>query len=394
MKLFETTLTILSIANFGLSNYILTPKENLLNSNVFKQKEWKEFAEEHNLSLLAEFSDNMVFYTTDKESYNMYKNTLVKFYDIEEDQQISLGQSFTFKLGNEKSASEAWHLNRIVQGKNVDKTFAFPYSHPGQCHTNTEYVIDTYIVDTGIDINHPQFEGRAKWLANFADGIDRDCNNHGTHVAGLVGSKDYGVCVDANLYAIKVLTCEGSGSLSGVIRGIELAYQTHQTKTKASSKKVKSLINMSLGGGRSVALNKAVEACVANDPNFYVVVAAGNEDNDACDTSPAGVSSVLTVMASDSSDNRAWFSNWGRCANVYSPGVDILSTFPDNKTATISGTSMASPVMAGVLNHYIDMFPEYTMADMLDYVKKVSTKNVIYNNKKYTKNYFVYLNRV
>lgn len=377
------------------SDYILTPKRHLVDNGRFNTMEWVNFAEEHDLVVLAEFSDlKSTFYIASDSTYFRYSSTFDKFYDVEEDKRVYLNSSFTFKLGdNIKSESAAWHLGRVTQRENSNKNTNFPYSKSGQCHVNSNLVIDTYIVDTGIDITHPQFENRAVWAGNFADNIDRDCNNHGTHVAGLVGSKDYGVCVDAKLHAIKVLSCDGSGSLSGVIKGIEMAYQLHQEKSKKSSKTVKSIINMSLGGGKSVALNKAVEACVESDPHFYVVVAAGNEDSDACNTSPASVSTILTVMASDSSDNRAWFSNWGRCANVYAPGVDVLSTFPDGKTAVLSGTSMASPVMAGVLNHYIDMFPQNTMADMLKYIKNSSTKNVIFNNKKYTKNYFVYLHR-
>lgn len=393
MKLLSAFLTM--CISTCLSDYILTPKRHLLENDRLGLMEWVNFAEEHELTVLASFFDlGSTFYITSNENYYRYKTTFEKFYDVEEDRMVYLNSSISFKLGkNVESENSAWHLGRVVQKKNVDRQMNFPYAKSGQCHTNTNYVIDTYIVDTGIDISHPQFENRALWTANFADNIDRDCNNHGTHVAGLVGSKDYGVCVDANLHAIKVLSCDGSGSLSGVIRGIEFAYQTHKEKSKTSSKKVKSIINMSLGGGKSVALNKAVEACVADDPHFYVVVAAGNEDSDACNTSPASVSSILTVMASDSSDNRAWFSNWGRCANVYAPGVDVLSTFPGGQTAVLSGTSMASPVMAGVLNHYIDMFPEKTMADMLQYIKTSSTKNAIFSNKKFTKNYLVYLHR-
>lgn len=396
MKLLTTFFSMLIGTCF--SDYILTPKRQLIEKNNLNVMEWIDFAEEHDLSVLADFDGTMdlksTFYITSNENYFKYKSTLERFYDIEEDSRVYLNTSFTFKLGSDvKSENGVWHLSRVIQREHVNKNVNFPYSNSGQCHTNNDYIIDTYIVDTGIDVNHPQFENRAVWTANFADNIDRDCNNHGTHVAGLVGSKDYGVCVDANLHAIKVLSCDGSGSMGGVIKGIEMAYQLHREKSKKSSKTVKSIINMSLGGGKSLALNRAVEACVENDQHFYIVVAAGNEDNDACGTSPASVSTILTVMASDVSDNRAWFSNWGRCANVYAPGVDVLSTFPDGKTAVLSGTSMASPVMAGVLNHFIDMYPEKNMSDMLLYIKNSSTKNVIFNNKKYTKNYLVYLHR-
>jgi cerevisin len=254
--------------------------------------------------------------------------------------------------------------------------------------------IDTYIVDTGIDVEHSQFGGRAVWGNNFVDSTDTDCNNHGTHVAGLIGSKEYGVCKDANLYAVKVLDCNGSGSLSGVIKGIEWVYKTHVTRTKTLSKKIKSIINMSLGGGFSRALNKAIEYGVKNNDDFYVVVAAGNEDEDACNGSPSSVKSIFTVMASDKDDNRAWFSNWGSCADIYSPGVNVLSTIPNGKTAVYSGTSMASPILAGVLNHYVDMYSDLNMLEIKEKVLSMSTKNAISGKKKSTVSDLIYLERV
>jgi cerevisin len=255
--------------------------------------------------------------------------------------------------------------------------------------------IDTYIVDTGIDITHPEFEGRATWGSNFADSKDTDCNNHGTHVSGLVGSLSYGVCTDANLIAVKVLDCNGSGSTSSVIKGIEWAFNSHLQKSKndTGGKTVKSIINMSLGGGYSRALNKALETTVRNN-NFYVVVAAGNENEDACNASPASSKSILTVMASDMDDNRAWFSNWGKCANIYAPGVNVLSTIPNNQFASYSGTSMASPVTAGVLNHYLDMFPSYNMKQIMEAISKYSSHNVIQGGSKpSTVSNLIYLSR-
>ena len=149
---------------------------------------------------------------------------------------------------------------------------------------------------------------------------------------------------------------------------------------------------MSLGGGFSYALNKAVLATTKDD-HFYFAAAAGNENNDACKTSPASVKEIFTVMASDRDDNRAWFSNWGKCADIYSPGVDITSTIPDGKTATYSGTSMACPVLVGVLAHYINMYPELTMKELKEKVLTDATKDHIIGNKKRTSNLLGYLYR-
>jgi|FrelakmetLWP11LW_1041352.scaffolds.fasta_scaffold00008_5 hypothetical protein len=381
----------LSFFIFGLvsaKRYILTPKEEFNNFEVHK------ISGEHDLEVFAEFKEHnyLPFYTTSRENLIKYRTTFTQFFHIEEDVTITLKENdfVLVETGDEKTVP--WHLDRVVKRKlPLDGSFEYD-----TCHENKDVRIDTYVVDTGIDVEHSQFGGRAVWGNNFVDSTDTDCNSHGTHVAGLIGSKDYGVCKDANLYAVKVLDCEGSGSLSGVIKGIEWVYKTHITKTKSKSlsKKIKSIINMSLGGGFSKALNTAIEYGVKNDDNFYVVVAAGNEDEDACNGSPSSVKSIFTVMASDKDDNRAWFSNWGSCSDIYSPGVNVLSTIPNGKTAIYSGTSMASPVVAGVLNHYVDMYSNLNMLEIKEKVLSMSTKNAISGKKKSTVSDLIYLERV
>jgi cerevisin len=377
-------------------NYILTPKDHTLTT--------KSIAKEHSLTLLSEFNNGefLSFYMTSHDNLMKYKNTLSKFYDIEEDVTITLS-SCPFSNMDPKdiidhssftSFTLPWHLNRVIS-RNVSNEQTFNYTQAGSCHTNADLDIHTYIIDTGIDITHPQFDGRAVWDKNTVDSDDIDCNGHGTHVAGLVGSLNYGVCVDAQLHAIKVLDCEGSGSLSGVIKGIEWAFKSHlsRVESKKSSKIVKGIINMSLGGGFSRAINKAVEYTLKNNEHFYIVVAAGNEDSNACSTSPASANGVLTVMASDTDDERAWFSNWGSCADIYAPGVGILSTIPNGKTAIYSGTSMASPVMVGVLNHYLDMYPDMNMKAITQQILTDASEDKILNNKKNTNNVLAYFNR-
>lgn len=381
-------------------SYILTLKDEHVGDF-----EIHKISKEHDLQVFAEFKtgDYIPFYKIEHEDLLKYRSTLSRFFEIEEDITITLKDtnfvlvedSEDWKNINFNETQVPWHLDRISK-RDLPLDGKYPYSQKGSCHTNSDIVIDTYVVDTGIDVNHPQFNGRAAWSENFVDSTDTDCNNHGTHVAGLIGSDDYGVCKDANLYAVKVLDCRGSGSLSGVIKGIEWVYKSHvnKKKTLASSKKVvKSVINMSLGGGFSRALNKAIEYGVKNDNNFYVVVAAGNEDQDACNGSPSSVKSIFTVMASDQTDNRAWFSNWGPCSDMYSPGVNVLSTIPNGKTAVYSGTSMASPVLAGVLNHYLDMYPDLNMKGIKKQMLKMSTPNIISGEKEDTVTNLVYLER-
>jgi subtilisin family serine protease len=388
---------------FSESNYILVPKQHLLHSssNLILGELLEDYAQMFSLNYLSEFEIGhytLPFYITTYNNLLKHYKSVSEFYDIEEDKVINLPNfNEEYKVNyilpvKSDPESVPWHLDRIVK-KNLPLNNTYNYNTKGSCHQNKNLDINTYIVDTGIDISHNEFGERVEWGANFVDDKNFDCHSHGTHVAGLVGSQKFGVCVDAKMYAVKVLDCRGSGSLSGVIKGIEWVYKQHLEKSKMSNKTVKSVINMSLGGGFSQALNRAVEACVKNN-NFYVVVAAGNENQDSCKVSPAGAKNILTVMASDKDDNRAWFSNWGSCANIYSPGVDIESTIPGGKSAVYSGTSMATPIMVGIFNHYLDMYPNNNkMEDMIQLVDKLSTKNTINGYKKQTKNNLVYLNR-
>lgn len=369
-------------------SYILTPK------STTSLADYSILANKFSLESLASFDNSLELYITSHENIIKHKSTISSFYHIEEDVQISITNDFTNNLNvysNVSTPELPWSLDRITKRK-LDFDGTFKYANPGSCHENPNVIINTYVVDTGIDIKHPEFQGRAKWSANFADSVDTDCNSHGTHVAGTIGSQHYGVCVDSNLYAVKVLDCNGSGSLSGVIKGIEWVYNEHTTKSNQETKTIKSIINMSLGGGYSFAINKVVEKCLTND-HFYIVAAAGNENQDACKTSPASAPSVLTVMASDDHDVRAYFSNWGKCADLYGPGVDILSTIPDGKTARYSGTSMSAPLFTGVLNHVIDKYPSKNIKQIKKFLLEHGTENVIHGDKPKTNNELVYLDR-
>jgi hypothetical protein len=377
-------------------NYILTPRGHHLHTFNYDS-----FSKEHNLEVLVKIND-LTFYKTHVDNYNVFSGTLEELFEIEEDQLFTLpkpivGEQNVLYVQNpgesgfKMQSSMPWHLDRVVK-RDLPLDNTFEYNESGSCHKNKDIDIHTYIVDTGIDVTHPEFEGRATWLANFAgDDKNTDCNSHGTHCAGLVGSKSYGMCKDAKLFAVKVLNCEGSGSYSGIISGLEFVHKRHQEQLKVNPN-VKSVMSMSLGGGFSRAINRAVEALVKSD-SMYVVVAAGNEDSDACRTSPASARGILTIMASDRYDNRAYFSNYGTCADLYSPGVDILSTIPGGKTAVYSGTSMSCPNLVGILNHYLDQFPSLNMQGVKDKMMSDATKNHMVGNPKNTNNLLVYLHR-
>jgi len=219
--------------------------------------------------------------------------------------------------------------------------------------------VTSYVIDTGVFVDHVQFEGRALWGATIPSGdSDTDGNGHGTHCAGTIASKDYGVAKKANVVAVKVLRSNGSGSMSDVVKGVEFAAKSHQAAAKAGKKGFKgSTANMSLGGGKSPALDLAVNAAVKAGIHF--AVAAGNENQDAANTSPASAELAITVGASTISDARAYFSNYGSTVDIFAPGLNIVSTYigSETATATLSGTSMASPHIAGLLSYFVSLQP-------------------------------------
>ena len=199
-----------------------------------------------------------------------------------------------------------------------------------------------YIIDTGIRTTHSQFGGRAISGYDAIDGAlpAADCNGHGTHVAGTVGGSTYGVAKAVSLVAVRVLNCSGSGSTSGVIAGIDWVTGNHQAGQPA-------VANMSLGGGASSSLDTAVRNSIADGVTY--ALAAGNDNTNACNSSPARTAEALTVGSTTSSDARSSFSNYGTCVDIFAPGSSITSAWhtSDTATNTISGTSMAAPHVAG-----------------------------------------------
>ncbi|KAJ5146346.1 vacuolar serine proteinase [Penicillium bovifimosum] len=219
--------------------------------------------------------------------------------------------------------------------------------------------VDAYVIDTGTNVDHVDFEGRATWGKTIPQGdADEDGNGHGTHCSGTIAGKKHGVAKKANVYAVKVLRSNGSGTMSDVVKGVEWAAEAHIKKSKKGDKKFKgSVANMSLGGGTSRTLDLAVNAAV--DAGIHFAVAAGNDNADACNYSPAAAEKAVTVGASTLADERAYFSNFGKCTDIFAPGLNILSTWIGSKyaTNTISGTSMASPHIAGLLAYYVSLAP-------------------------------------
>ncbi|KAH9067729.1 subtilisin-like serine protease [Lactarius vividus] len=230
--------------------------------------------------------------------------------------------------------------------------------------------VNVYVIDTGINIKHEEFQGRAFWGKTIpANDVDEDNNGHGTHCAGTIASRKYGVAKSATVTAVKVLGSNGSGSMSDVIAGVIFAAEDAAAKAKLAAAELKatgktkhkgSVANMSLGGGKSTTLDNAVNGAV--DMGLHFAVAAGNDNRDACTFSPAAAEKAVTVGASTLGDERAYFSNYGPCVDVFAPGLNILSTWIGSESAvnTISGTSMASPHTAGVLAYLLSIYPSVT----------------------------------
>jgi subtilisin family serine protease len=246
---------------------------------------------------------------------------------IEADQRVEASTAAVTQL------SPPWGLDRIDQRLR-------PLNGAYQAST-TAAGLTAYVIDTGIYAAHQDFGGRvAAGYTAISDGrMTDDCNGHGTHVAGTMGGATYGAAKAVTLIPVRVLNCQGSGTWSGVIAGLDWV-ATHHTTARA-------VANMSLGGGKSDTVNAAVRR-VVND-GVVVAVAAGNSGADACRYSPASELSALTVGATTSADARASFSNWGKCLDLFAPGVGITSAWigSTTKTHTISGTSMAAPHVAG-----------------------------------------------
>ncbi|BGP36857.1 proteinase B [Rhodotorula kratochvilovae] len=242
-----------------------------------------------------------------------------------------------------------WGLARISHRNTLSFGTYNRYEYESQAGEG----VDVYVIDTGVNTGHVELEGRAKWGKTIPTDPDQDLNGHGSHVAGTIGSKTYGVAKKATIYAVKVLGAGGSGTMSDVVAGVAWAADaaSKQAELKAQGKNPKhkgSVANMSLGGGKSQALDDAVNAAV--DDGLHFAVAAGNDNRDACGYSPAAAEGAITVGASTIADERAYFSNHGKCVDIFAPGLNILSIWNSGNRSinTISGTSMASPHIAGL----------------------------------------------
>jgi subtilisin family serine protease len=264
-----------------------------------------------------------------------------------------------------------WGLDRIDQhNATLDGEYTYDNSGGG---------VHAYIIDTGILPTHTEFAGRlgnGVTVVNDGGGTV-DCNGHGTHVAGTVGGTTYGVAKAVTLHAVRVLSCSGSGSWSGVIAGMEWVVANHVKPAVA---------NMSLGGGASSSVDQATQNMIA--AGVATAVAAGNgnmggREQDACGYSPARAPNAMTIGATTKSDSKTSWSNYGSCVDWFAPGSGITSawTGSNTATATISGTSMAAPHVAGVAALYLNANPGATPLQVRDALYALTTKGIVTNSK-------------
>lgn len=270
---------------------------------------------------------------------------------IEQDQIVSINGT--------QRAPLPWGLDRIDQrSRNYSKTYTYRSTGAG---------VNAYVIDTGLDVTHKDFGGRASiaWTAPRFNGDGRDCNGHGTHVAGTIGAKTYGVAKGVRVRALRVLDCKGDGSVSDLVAAVQWL------RTNAAKPAV---ANLSLGGPKSDALNTAVMNL--SKSGVFVSVAAGNSNADACKFSPSGAGWVMTVGATTKYDNRAAFSNWGRCVDINAPGYGIYSTWPGGGHKGLTGTSMAAPHVSGVAALYLSTHKSATFPQVQKWLNDNSTRSL------------------
>jgi subtilisin family serine protease len=281
---------------------------------------------------------------------------------LSEDFRVAYVEEDGVVTADATQSNPPWGLDRIDQrARPLNASYTFNWTGAN---------VRAYIIDTGILTSHTQFGGRASNVFDAFGGNGTDCNGHGTHVAGTVGGSTFGVAKSSLPRGVRVLNCSGSGSNSGVIAGVDWVRANHQAPAVA---------NMSLGGGASSALDTAVNNL--SNAGVAIAVAAGNSNANACNSSPARAANAITVGSTTTTDARSSFSNFGSCLDLFAPGSGILSAWigSNSATRTISGTSMASPHVAGAAALYKQANPSASAATIRNALVNNATTNVVTN---------------
>ncbi|TDO34282.1 subtilisin family serine protease [Kribbella sp. VKM Ac-2527] len=252
----------------------------------------------------------------------------------------------------------SWGIDRIDQ-RNLPLSNSFTYTRTGSG-------VHAYIIDSGVDPSHPNFGGRASFDFNGIDSNNTDCNGHGTHVAGTIGSTSYGIAKNVRLHGVKWLNCSGGGTASSAIAAVD--WVTRNAVKPA-------VANASWNFSPNTTLENSLRAMI--NSGVFLAASAGNTGANSCDRLPRKISTALVTAASTSTDARASYSSTGSCVDIYAPGSAIVSTLPGNTTGSYNGTSMATPHVAGVAALYLQTSPSATPATVKSYLESNATPNVI-----------------
>ncbi|WP_462416947.1 S8 family peptidase [Kytococcus sp. Marseille-QA3725] len=314
---------------------------------------------------VAKFSDQGMEVQNELKSLGGFTANLTaeQVKDLENDPAVASVTKSKEVTASESQTDATWGLDRVDQEEpELDQTYNYEGTGEG---------VNSYVIDTGVRSTHSDFEGRvSEGFSAIDDGQGtEDCNGHGTHVAGTMGGKEFGVAKGTNLIPVRVLSCEGSGSTDGIITAMDWVIENKGDTP--------SVANMSLGGGVDEALDEAIGRMT--EAGVVTAVAAGNDTDDACNYSPARAESAITVGSTAEGDMLSDFSNFGECVDILAPGTDITSAWmdSDDATNTISGTSMASPHVAGGAALALEKNPDATVEEVTTALTESATKDAI-----------------